>query len=288
LRKTGEQGFTLIELSMVLVIIGLIIGGVLVGQNLISAGAARAQITQVERYNTAVNTFRNKYNGLPGDMSVATAAQSGFAIGAGCNGGQGARDGNGLLDGAPSPDLYTQGMGETGLFWSDLSTANLIEGSYPGGANCSGVPSIISGTALNGYFPAAKIGGGNYVYVYELNGYNWFGVSAITSIITGADNYGLVDSNATMTVSQAFSIDTKIDDGLPLTGHVQANRLCCTSNTIVNSTNIRDTEDIPSDTPTTCGVNNYNNGPVPQYASHYSMNQNNGAGQNCALSFQFQ
>ena len=48
-----KRGFTLIELSIVLVIIGLIVGGILVGQDLINAAAIRAQIAQVEKYQTA-------------------------------------------------------------------------------------------------------------------------------------------------------------------------------------------------------------------------------------------
>ena len=51
-------------MSIVLVIIGLIVGGILVGQSLIAAAAVRAQISQIEKYNTAVNTFRDKYGGL--------------------------------------------------------------------------------------------------------------------------------------------------------------------------------------------------------------------------------
>ena len=53
-----KKGFTLIEMSIVLVIIGLIIGGVLLGRDLISAAAVRAQIAQIEKYNAAVNTLR--------------------------------------------------------------------------------------------------------------------------------------------------------------------------------------------------------------------------------------
>jgi prepilin-type N-terminal cleavage/methylation domain-containing protein len=92
--KASQQGFTLIELSIVLVIIGLIVGGVLVGQDLIRAAAVRGQISQIEKYQTAVNTFRTKYDGLPGDLS--NAANFGFQPRGSCPG-QG--DGNGVLMG---------------------------------------------------------------------------------------------------------------------------------------------------------------------------------------------
>src|SRR3984885_348580 len=77
--KEKEKGFTLIELSIVLVIIGLIVGGVLVGQDLIRAAQVRATVTQIEKYNSAVNTFRGKYGALPGDLNAGTAATFGFA-----------------------------------------------------------------------------------------------------------------------------------------------------------------------------------------------------------------
>src|ERR1700728_1709743 len=76
---TQNEGFTLIEMSIVLVVIGLIIGGVLVGQDLIRAAYVRAQIAQIEKFNTAVNTFYGKYQALPGDMNASTAQTYGFA-----------------------------------------------------------------------------------------------------------------------------------------------------------------------------------------------------------------
>src|SRR5271155_2823005 len=92
----GQHGFTLIELSIVLVIIGLIVGGVLVGQDLIRAAEVRATIAQIEKYNTAVNTFRGKYNALPGDMNAATATAFNFTA-RGAFAGEG--DGNGVIEG---------------------------------------------------------------------------------------------------------------------------------------------------------------------------------------------
>jgi prepilin-type N-terminal cleavage/methylation domain-containing protein len=67
-------GFTLIEMSIVLVVIGLIVGAIMVGQNLIAAAAIRAQITQIEKYNSAVNTFRGKYDN--GNNASATMTYS--------------------------------------------------------------------------------------------------------------------------------------------------------------------------------------------------------------------
>ena len=75
-----QAGFTLIELSIVLVIIGLIVGGVLTGQDLIRAAEIRATIGQYEKYNTAVNTFRTKYNGIPGDLLAASSTSFGLDL----------------------------------------------------------------------------------------------------------------------------------------------------------------------------------------------------------------
>ncbi len=67
-----DRGYTLIEMSIVLVIIGLIVGGILVGQNLIHSAKIRYTVSQYERFNTATNTFIGKYNCLPGDCANAT------------------------------------------------------------------------------------------------------------------------------------------------------------------------------------------------------------------------
>jgi prepilin-type N-terminal cleavage/methylation domain-containing protein len=71
-RNSDNSGFTLIEMAIVIVIIGLLIGGVLVGRDMISAAEVRAQVLQIEKYNTAANVFREKYACLPGDCKNAT------------------------------------------------------------------------------------------------------------------------------------------------------------------------------------------------------------------------
>lgn len=68
-----KSGFTLIELSVVLVVIGLIIGGILVGKNLIETANIRAQTSQIHNIEAQTTTFQLKYNCLPGDCPNATS-----------------------------------------------------------------------------------------------------------------------------------------------------------------------------------------------------------------------
>jgi prepilin-type N-terminal cleavage/methylation domain-containing protein len=73
-----ESGFTLIELAIVLVIIGLLVGGVLVGRDLIEGAKVSATISQIQKYNTAADTFREKYGYLPCDIPDPHATQFGL------------------------------------------------------------------------------------------------------------------------------------------------------------------------------------------------------------------
>jgi prepilin-type N-terminal cleavage/methylation domain-containing protein len=221
-------GFTLIELSIVLVIIGLIVGGVLAGQSLIAAAAVRAQITQIEKFNTAANTFYGKYGYLPGDIPDPTASSFGFAT-RGTYPGQG--DGNGIIDSNSSNTLngnswqgsgYIGGCaGENLMFWVDLGTAHLIEGSFAGTPNnCPSyqyttLRSSGTGTVFD-VLPLAKLAGTSYVYVWTINSSNYFGISGISVVGTG------MDSAPSLAVQQAYSIDLKVDDGLPQSGRVTA------------------------------------------------------------------
>mgnify|MGYP000373149386 CR=1 FL=1 len=68
----AQSGFTLIELSVVLVIVGLLIGGLLSGQTLIRAAEIRSIATQFTVFNTSAQNFRMKYKAIPGDMTNAT------------------------------------------------------------------------------------------------------------------------------------------------------------------------------------------------------------------------
>jgi hypothetical protein len=290
-------------MAIVLVIIGLIIGGVLVGRDLIGGAETRATISQVEKYQTATNTFRGKYGYLPGDINAAAASTFGFAS-RGQYAGEG--DGNGTIEGITSNNPGSnqgirQGAGETTMFWVDLSSSaggNLIEGGFNTARENAIAAADITGTNINLYLPQAKLGRGNYFYVYSTAylggswvslGVNYFGLSAVSNIAASSAS-GEMYSTPNIPVAQAYAIDKKIDDGLPQSGNVMAWYL----NTLqywTDGTDVTHTanEPIPysgalAGSRSTC----YDNGNVSGAVTNYSLGQGNGSYPNCALSFKFQ
>lgn len=68
MRFSSEKGFTLVELAIALVVIGLLIGGVLKSQELIEHARATAAIRQINAYDAATSIFKSTYSALPGDI----------------------------------------------------------------------------------------------------------------------------------------------------------------------------------------------------------------------------
>lgn len=214
--NTKTSGFTLVELAIVLVIIGLIIGGVLVGQDLIKAATIRSTVSDIEKFNAGATTFRGKYNGLPGDLTAARAVEFGLAGGADANstGAVGLRDGNGVIEGGAAG--LTNLAGETALFWQDLGKSGLIAGTYPGIGTAAGPAAAVTTANANTFMPHAKLRDTANYYTYSTAGRNWFYIGSIAAAITT----GLVTPTAAVTPTEAKGIDEKIDDGAPLTGVV--------------------------------------------------------------------
>lgn len=229
-----RQGFTLVELSIVLVILGLLVGGILAGQSLIRASELRAVSSEYQRYITATMAFRDKYFVIPGDMANATAfwgkdntncpSHSGTSATPGtCNG-----DGNNLIAFSVSANAH----GESFQFWKQLALAGLIEGSYSGLSGPSGNAHHVVGTNA----PASKLSNGIWGTfdntALALGDANNFAVNYRNVLVAGGANSSAWNSSPILKPEEAWNIDTKLDDGKPGTGKVVAIwRGSCTNST---------------------------------------------------------
>jgi prepilin-type N-terminal cleavage/methylation domain-containing protein len=146
-----QNGFTLIEIAIVLVIIGLLLGGVLKGQELITGARVRNLVSQQDGVKAAYFGFLDRYRALPGDYTQATANIANVTGGAlaACNNGNG--DGDGQIETAGNEFL---------LVWEHLARAGFINGNYMCAAAESGAtsPSNPYGGFMNLRFDALYAG----------------------------------------------------------------------------------------------------------------------------------
>jgi prepilin-type N-terminal cleavage/methylation domain-containing protein len=223
--QQNNSAFTLVELAIVIVIIGLLVGGVLQGQELIAQAKLRSTMKDIESYKTAQISFRAKYNCMPGDCPRAftffgTDCGTNTAITTtnttGCNG-----NGNDVLHNA-----------EAQLFWQHLSYAKLIKGSFSGGYKVDqvvgiDVPAIAAGnnTGVTAAFANGNANASNSCgYVSCIGG-------AIENILGFMDMKNVFQigntrpgaggiAGAFYTPEQAYEMDLKFDDGVPFRGKI--------------------------------------------------------------------
>lgn len=184
-----QRGFTLIEIAIVLVIIGLLLGGVLKGQELITSARVRNLIAQQDGTKAAYFGFVDRFRALPGDYGAAIANINGVAATAFGNG-------NGQIEGAGTPPAGGAANEDVAV-WDHLSKAGFITGSY---THTAGVYTAAN-AAVNPYTAFIVL---RFDNVYADNGTPGSRHNLKTGVQVPADLLA--------------EIDRKVDDGLPQSG----------------------------------------------------------------------
>lgn len=234
--STQRHGFTLVELSVVLLIIGLIAGSILVGREMIEAAKIRKVVRELEHYATAIAAFKLKYNCLPGDCLNAVAYFSqgnNCPVSAGPNGTCNGND-DGFISGWwLQPQVVSQPIPyvENHYAWQQLGLAGMVGGQYEGIGHESGGDG--QGFVFN------RIGRNIPASSYNSNiGYAIFTATNFSDCVMGPEilfpisiQIGSLLKNATanncghdflwgagFSGTAGRAIDSKVDDGLPASG----------------------------------------------------------------------
>ena len=226
--RPSTKAFSLLEMSIVVAMIGLIAGMVFVGQSFANRHKLRSIITDANNYAIAIQQFQAKYQAMPGDMIDATRIWG--AVGGGvaqcsdpltdvstgtatCNG-----DGNGTID-LTNCETYRS--------WQQLAAGGFIAGSFSG---VSGIAAC-AGNSLVGLNipegPIKKTG-------YTLSSFGYYDANNASTVYfdgdyTNAMLFGL-ETSANFTVDPAIAtatareIDQKVDEGIPMLGSIRTYR----------------------------------------------------------------
>ena len=180
-----QSGFTLIELAIVLVIIGLLLGGVLKGQELINSAKVKSLVADFKNVPVYIYGYQDKFKALPGDDVAATTHLGDSATNAQANTA-------GYIDGAWNSSLVAD---DSILFWQHVRLAGLAPGS------------TLTGTDANAFVPKNSNGGR-------------VGVSSVPPITGMTGSYFVCSSG--IDAKFALQMDITMDNGNTTTGSVRA------------------------------------------------------------------
>ncbi len=189
-----QSGFTLVEIAIVLVIIGLLLGGVLKGQELINSAKVKNFANDFRNIPLFIYGYQDKFKALPGDDSnvvghITTATQATTPTG---------KQGNGVIDGNWDTVTTTD---ESMLFWQHVRLAGFASGSTVVAANNTYWPTNADGGRIG-----IESGSANYILNTDL-----------TTFLQGSYVVCLTGILGKF----ALQLDTTIDDGNPQTGSLR-------------------------------------------------------------------
>ncbi len=197
-----RAAFTLVEMSLVVVILGLIVGGALGGRALARAAELRGVMTDANAYITAINNFNQQYKSLPGDFARAATYWPAATGGGG--------------DGQVTGD-------ERFAAWNHLHLAGMVDFDYTGAQGSGGADDFV----IDSNVPMGRMKNSGYAFYYEdmpspvavTN--KSYDTPAANMLVFGAaagtDNGPPID--VIFKPGDAFSVDSKMDDGKPGTGN---------------------------------------------------------------------
>ncbi len=191
-RKSSQSGFTLVEIAIVLVIIGLLLGGILKGQEMITQAKIKNVVNDFNGITAAMNSYQDRYRAMPGDeISTQTLGRWGAAAFGGDGNGVFYRGTTSSATNYNSPaETPTAATAESNLFWMHLRLSGFVAGAT------AGLPSTNPpANAANGIIGVQTTGMG------------------FTSNIVCSSN---------VPDKIAISVDAQMDDGASTTGQVRA------------------------------------------------------------------
>lgn len=201
-RRT-ESGFSLVEIAVSIIIIGLLTAMIVKGGQMVEAAKVSSTVLQTQSIISGVQTFRTSYQAWPGDFSAADTYLDGCSADSDCGNG----DETGLVDATSSNPDYDEDLtaeNEPKYFWKHLYYSGLARGIPDGDAYDYG--SIL---------PVANMDGGFEMFY---DGDVEFSSSAMASHVLRLA--GAVDMSFGLNGELAFMFDQKMDDGKPGGGSV--------------------------------------------------------------------
>jgi len=195
MKRGYNRGFTLIEVAIVLVIIGLLLAGVLKGQELINNAKAKAYATDFRNIPIMLHAYQDRFKALPGDDAQVTIHFPGATLATTPAG----TVGNGVINGAWDTNTDSD---ESCLFWQHVRLAGLA----PGSATVSCAPG-------SNYLPQNTNGG--QVGIQSNIGF---------TTMTGTMNGSYIICSKNIPGNFVLELDAMLDDGNPATGSVRAIR----------------------------------------------------------------
>lgn len=192
MNKASKRGLSLIQTSMVIVIMALLVISVVSGRYIIERVNLNKLMVDLATYKVAYKRFYEKYEAAPGDMSNATNIWPDVTNG----------DGNDRIDLGSEEPVYA---------WQHLSRSGIIQQHY--------IPTSQGPDGIGKSFPAGPFSGTGYQMYYYIypNGFDSYGFT--DAIVSGTILQG-GQKNGYLTSRQAYEIDKKIDDGEPLQGFI--------------------------------------------------------------------